>query len=118
MIQIRDTIGSLEDKYNVNNVKNINNLNNVNNVIDKYSLKSSGFVPMTEETQLADEISKSMGDEKSYAGYLRVVRSVGIGSAKRLLVTVLDEIRNKDRTKSPVRNKGAYFMFIYKKKLY
>lgn len=102
------------------NVINVNK-NKSNNVINvnggKYSLGEK-FVPHTEETQLAEEMANKMNDLGNYAFYFSVVKTIGVSNSIRLLKVVLDEITTKEVTKTPVRNKGRYFCFIYKRRLY
>ena len=104
---------------------NVNNDNkhinaNVNNVPTKsqYALDRSKFIPNTPKTQLAEKIAIALDDLQSFAGYLSVVNKMGYSNAERLLKSTLDDIKEKAKTSSPVRKKGAYFMWKFKKKMY
>lgn len=103
-----------------NDIRNNTNIvNNVNNDTDvkKYSLKPD-FVPRSEKTMLAKEMSDQMEDPNNYAFYLSVVNKLGISEAKRLLAVVQNDIREKAKTKTPVRHKGKFFAYIYKFRKY
>lgn len=100
---------------------NSNYLNNDNNVkknnADKYKLDKTKFTPNTEATQLAEEISQSLLDPH-YPAILSVINKIGCTEARRLLKSVLLDIKEKKETQTPVRKPGAYFMWKYKNKMY
>lgn len=108
-------------KYNDNNVnrKINNNDSNVNySSNSKYSLDKVKFIPNTPETQKAEEIATFLKDTNNYAGFLKVVNTIGCSEADRLLRVVKADINEKLNTSTPVRNPAAYFMWKYMNKFY
>jgi hypothetical protein len=84
----------------------------------KYGLDRSKFIPRNEATQLAEVMATKMGDLKNYASYLGIVNKIGVAKGMQLLAVVQSDIAKKAETKTPVRNKGGYFVWIYKKGRY
>lgn len=112
----------MEHIGNVINVRKGNISNNVNNVITtkkkKYALDRNKFTPNTEETILAEEIAQSFNDLDNYAFYLKVVNKLGSLRARRFWITIEAEIKEKEDTKYPIRNRKKYFTWKFKKGLF
>ncbi|KKP86751.1 MAG: hypothetical protein UR89_C0015G0014 [Candidatus Roizmanbacteria bacterium GW2011_GWA2_35_8] len=102
------------------NVKRNNNDNNVNEHIEKnkYAFNPDKFSPFTRKAQIALEIAKGLGDEKNYANYRKVVNTIDQDKAYRLFRSTLDDVKAKEKTNNPVRNRGAWFMWKYKNHQY
>lgn len=112
MDQIKAILKSHSLSNNViNDTKEITN-NDIN--VNRYSLNPKKFKAHTEKTQLAVEISTKLNDTKNFAAYLGVINKMGCSEIRRLYVSVLDDIKEKLKTKTPVRKPGAYFMWKLK----
>ncbi len=114
----------LKRKYDIsindNNVnKEIDNFVNIDNPSkEKYALDKSTFTPNNEKSQLAETISKTLGDLNNFACYLDVVNRIGTTQARSLLKSVQSDVEEKKDTQTPVRKPGAYFMWKFKNKKY
>ena len=111
----------INDKYKptVNNVNNgnrekSNNANNVNSNKRKYALDKNKFVPHTEESLLAEEIATELKDLDNFACYYNVVNKIGVSKARMIFSQTLGEIKEKAKTKYPVRKPASYFMWKVK----
>lgn len=99
------------------NSVNRNITNNDNSVTsNKYALDKSKFTPNTEKTQLAEEIANYFNELHNYAGFLKVVNTLGVSGAITLFTEVKDDIKQKSSTQTPVRKPAAYFMWKYKRR--
>lgn len=98
---------------NVNNDIGVK-YNNVNNDRGKYSLDKTRFVPRTEISQLAEETATKLNDLKNFACYLGTIKRIGVEKGIRLLKSTVDDIMEKDKTKTPVRKPGAYYLWKLK----
>lgn len=111
---IGDIINDSKDN-NINN-KYINVIND--DVNSRYALNREKFKPNTPETQKALEIAEDLDDAQNYAFYLNVVNTIGTSDADRLWKVYQDDVKEKAKTRFPVRNKKGYFRYLYKRKLY
>lgn len=111
----------IQDKKSiaVNNVNNgigrkLNNANNVNSNKRKYALDKSKFVPHTEEALLAEEIATKLNDLDNFANFYNVVNKIGVLKTRMIFSQTLGEIKEKAKTKYPVRKPARYFMWKVK----
>jgi hypothetical protein len=102
---------------NNDNQKIANNDINVNNG-GKYTIDRSKFIPNTSESQFAEEIAVKLNDLTNYACYRDVIQHNGIANTMRCFKSVLNDIKEKKETKTPVRYPAKYFMWKLKKRLY
>lgn len=117
-----DSIKNIIKKTHTNvindNKESFTNDTNGNSSNGKYALDKNTFTPNTEKTQLAEEIAVFLNDTNNYACFLSVVNKIGVTRTTTLLRGVKEDIKEKAKTKTPVRNPAKYFMWKFKKGLY
>lgn len=106
------------NSINVNNDNKKNDSNDNGENTNKYALDKTKFTPNTEEALLAEEIAAYFGDLRNFAGFYKVVNTLGVMKSREFLSSVKDDIRSKQNTKYPVRYPARYFMWRYRNKMY
>jgi len=85
-----------ERKETIDNIDIDNKYNNIS-IIDK------GFVPRTEVEQIALEIATKLGDLEAIKFHLKVVNSIGVQKARKLLALTIEDVKIGEKKGKPIR---------------
>lgn len=98
-----------------NNVSNVNKYkyDNNDNVSRDYSYHPEKWKQNTAEAQLAVEMVEWFQDQANFAFYVKLVNREGAERARSIFSWYKGEVREKAKSKTPVRDIRKYFVSMY-----